>query len=205
MSCEAICPVPLLSFAYLNCKNYTINKKTRQLPTLPPGYPGSTIGTKGLNFRVRNGNGCFPFVMVAGIIFPCVLKFSGDISQGRPWGHPQKGHARKDVPFGNVPGSALGGAPYTDIAFFCLDKLYGQVSRAISTGKLNPLPDLHTQPIKHVVSMCPSALAGGRSNLGECFPLICFQRLSLPNIATQRCSWRNNWHTRGSSIPVLSY
>jgi hypothetical protein len=41
-------------------------KKTRQRPTLPLGAPSSTIGTKGLNFRVRNGNGCFPFVMVAG-------------------------------------------------------------------------------------------------------------------------------------------
>ena len=41
--------------------------------------------------------------------------------------------------------------------------------------------------------------------LGRGFPLRCFQRLSLPNIATRRCSWRNNRITRGSSIPVLSY
>ena len=27
----------------------------------------------------------------------------------------------------------------------------------------------------------------------------------LPNIANQPCTWRYNWHTRGSSIPVLSY
>ena len=37
------------------------------------------------------------------------------------------------------------------------------------------------------------------------FPLRCFQRLSLPNVANQPCTWRYNWHTRGSSIPVLSY
>ena len=37
------------------------------------------------------------------------------------------------------------------------------------------------------------------------FPLRCFQRLSLPYVANQRCSWRNNWHTRGTSVPVLSY
>ena len=36
-------------------------------------------------------------------------------------------------------------------------------------------------------------------------PLRCFQRLSLPNVANQPCTWRDNWHTRGSSIPVLSY
>src|SRR6266568_1189739 len=36
----------------------------RQRPTLPPGYPDSTIGAGGLNFRVRNGNGCLPSAMV---------------------------------------------------------------------------------------------------------------------------------------------
>jgi len=45
----------------------------------------------------------------------------------------------------------------------------------------------------------------GRSHLGVGFTLRCFQRLSLPNVATQRCHWRDNWCTRGSSIPVLSY
>ena len=48
-------------------------------------------------------------------------------------------------------------------------------------------------------------LPGGKPHLETCFPLRCFQRLSLPNVANQPCSWRNNWHTRGSSIPVLSY
>ena len=48
-------------------------------------------------------------------------------------------------------------------------------------------------------------LRGGKPHLETCFPLRCIQRLSLPNVANQPCSWRNNWHTRGSSIPVLSY
>ena len=43
-------------------------KKTRQRPTLPPSCPGSTIGTGGLNFRVRKGNGCGPAVTVTGIL-----------------------------------------------------------------------------------------------------------------------------------------
>src|SRR6188768_104642 len=42
-------------------------KKSRQRPTLPPGYPGSTIGAGGLNGRVRNGNGCDPSAMVTGM------------------------------------------------------------------------------------------------------------------------------------------
>ena len=37
------------------------------------------------------------------------------------------------------------------------------------------------------------------------FPLRCFQRLSLPYIATQLCRWHDNWSTRGTSTPVLSY
>src|SRR5687768_1896743 len=48
-------------------------------------------------------------------------------------------------------------------------------------------------------------LPGGKPHLETCFPLRCIQRLSLPNVANQPCSWQNNWHTRGSSIPVLSY
>src|SRR5512143_164278 len=32
----------------------------RQRPTLPHGFPCSTIGSGGLNFRVRDGNGCDP-------------------------------------------------------------------------------------------------------------------------------------------------
>src|SRR5205814_1485161 len=39
-------------------------KGARQRPTLPPGYPGSTIGAGGLNFRVRKGNGCLPSAIV---------------------------------------------------------------------------------------------------------------------------------------------
>ncbi len=58
----------------------------------------------------------------------------------------------------------------------------------------------------------PSGLLGAfntsgvwRSHLEAGFPLRCFQRLSHPNVAKQRCTWRYNCHTRGSSVPVLSY
>ena len=37
-------------------KKYEGIKKARQLPTLPSPERNSTIGTKGLNFCVRNGN-----------------------------------------------------------------------------------------------------------------------------------------------------
>ena len=35
-------------------------KRSHRRATLPPGRPGSTIAEAGLNFRVRNGNGCGP-------------------------------------------------------------------------------------------------------------------------------------------------
>lgn len=49
-------------------------------------------------------------------------------------------------------------------------------------------------------------LKGARNPyLGAGFPLRCFQRLSLPNVANQPRHWRDDWHTRGSSTQVLSY
>src|SRR5215472_283092 len=43
----------------------------RRRPTLPRGPPRSTIGAEGLNFRVRNGTGCFPFAMAAETLWRC--------------------------------------------------------------------------------------------------------------------------------------
>jgi hypothetical protein len=94
----------------------------------------------------------------------------------------------------------------TENCFSAPSKFYGQAERAISTGKLRVLPLFHLQPINQVVFLGPSyPLRVGRSHLEECFPLICIQRLSLPNFATERCHWHDSSNTRGSSIPVLSY
>ena len=43
-----------------------LQQLSRQRPTLPGGCPPSTIGAGGLNFRVRDGNGCGPTAMVTG-------------------------------------------------------------------------------------------------------------------------------------------
>ena len=73
--------------------------------------------------------------------------------------------------------------------------------RGISTGKLHTLLCLHIRPINVVVFH--DSRRKPRFEAG--FPLRCFQRLSLPRIATRRCRWRDNRYTRGASIPVLSY
>src|ERR1700733_9352 len=41
-------------------------EKSRRRPTLPGGYPPSTIGAGGLNCRVRNGYGCLSAAMATG-------------------------------------------------------------------------------------------------------------------------------------------
>ena len=76
-----------------------------------------------------------------------------------------------------------------------------QDNRAISTGKLNALPHLHTRPINVVVYHGSQ----GRTRFEVGFSLRCLQRLSRPYIATLHCSWRHNSSTRGTFIPVLSY
>ena len=76
-----------------------------------------------------------------------------------------------------------------------------QVTRPISTARLNRLPCVDLPPINVLVSDGPEV----RTDLEVGFALRCFQRLSIPNIATLRCRWRDNRYTRGSSTPVLSY
>src|SRR5208283_1365632 len=81
----------------------------------------------------------------------------------------------------------------TENCFSAPSKFYGQAERAISTGKLHALLHFHLQPINQVVFLGPSyPLRVGRSHLEECFPLICIQRLSLPNFATERCHWHDS-------------
>ena len=59
-----------------------------------------------------------------------------------------------------------------------------QAERMISTSRLNTLPHFHLKPINVVVSDDPS----GKTHLGRSLALRCFQRLSLPHLATRPCS-----------------
>ena len=49
-------------------------KEVRRRSTLPQGHPCSTIDAERLNFRVRNGTGCFPLAMVAETLLSYVNK-----------------------------------------------------------------------------------------------------------------------------------
>ncbi len=151
----------------------------RQRPTLPLSLPSSTIGAEELNFRVRDGNGCFLFAIATEKTLISCQKLLL-----RPFRYK---HIK---------------------TFNHLCQNCGQTSRPISTRKLNISLCLHIGPINLVIykgSLVPVFPPEGISNLEVGFPLRCFQRLSIPNLATQQCRWHDNWNTIGSSIPVLSY
>ena len=76
-----------------------------------------------------------------------------------------------------------------------------ELYRAISNARLHRLPGFHLRPIDVLVWHGPR----GRPRLEGGFLLRCLQQLSRPHLATQLCHWRDNWCTRGASIPVLSY
>jgi hypothetical protein len=76
----------------------------------------------------------------------------------------------------------------------------------VSTGNLKTFRLVQLRPINRVVY--PGSLAGKPAwnpRLGIGFTLRCFQRLSVPDIATQPCPKRDNWYTRGQSFSILSY
>ena len=175
---------------------------SRWCPALPLPGGGSTIGAGGLSFRVRYGSGRFPA--------RCGRRDGGGVwcaaPGGRPpvwgWGGLVLGCV-VDAGSGSPPASALARGRVCVCVWVCGS------CRPISTGRLSPLPGLHLRPIDPVVHWGPSTAPPGgavrRPGLGGGFPLRCLQRLPFPDVANQRCPWRDNWRTRGPSVPVLSY
>ena len=111
-----------------------------------------------LNGRVRDGNGCFQDAMVTGKIFYSNIEVNRKLISG--------------------------------FRRTCREKTWVSAVRHISTGQLSAFmySRLHFRPIDLLFLKVPYSLEGKRMvNLGVGFPLRCFQRLSLPDIATQRC------------------
>jgi len=76
----------------------------------------------------------------------------------------------------------------------------------VSTAQLKTSLPLHSRPINLVVFQGSLVLKRTtKPHLEGGFPLRCFQRLSLPNVATLRWPKRANRITRGWSNLVLSY
>ena len=49
-----------------------LQKGSRRRPTFPSSCPDSIIGAEGLNFRVRNGNGCIPLARATAKAVGCL-------------------------------------------------------------------------------------------------------------------------------------
>ena len=156
---------------------------------VPPWWGGGWVGS-----GLRSGRGWFVWCVSPFCLPPLLVRGGAPGCGGRP---------------------VAGVAPWCGVApcWGCSRVLWGGLCGVcscwpISTGRLSPLPGVHLRPIHPVVCWGPSATPVGvvwRPGLGGGFPLRCFQRLPVPNVANQRCPWRDNWRTRGSSVPVLSY
>ena len=161
-------------------------------PTLPQPGGCSTIGAAGLSFQVRNGGWAFP----------------------RCYDHHKSWCSTLSPPvlFGGVwvdRGLYSGCGSVFTVVLVHPALLVGWL---FSVGPLVPVGS--RAPRGASTSGLSTRSSGGglsphggawKPHLEAGFPLRCFQRLSLPNVANQPCTWRYNWHTRGSSIPVLSY
>ena len=98
---------------------------------------------------------------------------------------------------------------FADLSFHLSNKLYGyrikpyeQLVSVSLTSHNASTPDLSTSWSRTTLQ---GGLASGKTYLQAGFPLRCFQRLSLPDIATRQCDWHHNRYTSGPSTPVLSY
>src|ERR1700737_83270 len=97
----------------------------------PTRKPCSTIGSEGLNCRVRDGNGWGPFDVATGnFAYAQAMCRVGGGSRARPWSYR----------FGTKE----------------MEEKNDQAARAISTGQLNALQRLHLRPIDDDVFDGPS-------------------------------------------------
>ena len=153
----------------------------------------TTIGAEAFHFRVRNGTGWFHLALVTrgrpsskraglwgsealniGLIGPIGLIFI--ILAARSLTSTWR--------FSDLIGCWTAFSVIGASLVILIPKNRNQAERMISTSRLNVLPRFHLKPINVVVSDDPS----GKIHLGRGLALRCFQRLSLPHIATRPCS-----------------
>ena len=152
-----------------------LEKNSWQRPTLPHRIPCSTIGPGGLNYRVRDGIGCGP---------------SGKATRKN----------KKQLAVVRVKRDRCS-EPWSSKGKKVMVKPHGRLVLVSFTYYYASTPSLLPRGLRGAFRV----LRPGRPNLEVGFPLRCFQRLSIPDVATRRCGWCHNRNTRGQSNPVLSY
>ena len=175
----------------------------RRRATLPHPVGCSTIAVPGLSFRVRNGTGRLTWAMAAAnlLLYGQTLGSAGLVAAWEPDGGRDALVRLVFIPCslscGMVRSRMLAFQPGLDdcVAFRPLVPV-GSTPRGASTSGLSTT--CSAWGLQGPVVLWNAYLGAG-------FPLRCFQRLSLPNVANRPCHWRDNRHTRGSSTQVLSY
>jgi hypothetical protein len=160
-----------------------IAKGCRRRPTLPRSLDRSTIGAVGLNDRVRDGNECGPYALVASESIGTTIRGS-DCGRTNAMQHVDR-------------------AVLCDLMYLGVVKPHGRLGPLGSKGFTAIPPAAYrrdglSRPFRELEAL-------GKVHLGGSFPLRCIQRLSPPAIATRRCAWRHSRDTSGQSDPVLSY
>ena len=143
--------------------------------------------------------------------------FHGPVRNGKVWCHVAM-VARRSGLYGVAMGCA--GVEFRLNGLFSVWKkkfVWGLIALGLQGYRVKPYGQLVLVSLTHYCASTPSlstlwssttlqgGQASGRSHLQASFTLRCFQRLSLPHIATRRYHWRDNRYTRGASTPVLSY
>ena len=155
-------------------------------------YRPTTIGAAAFHFRVRNGTGWFHHALVTRGRSCCAMALRHRTSKPVLWG------LRGEAAWLGPPARSLASTWRYSLIWqcraiaFCLHGLFlltsdsknrNQAERMISTSRLHVLPRFHLKPINVVVFDDPS----GKIHLGRSLALRCFQRLSLPHLATRPC------------------
>ena len=177
----------------------------RRRATLPHPVGCSTIAVPGLSFRVRNGTGRLTWAMAAAnlLLYGQTLGSAGLWRPGNRTADADMSMFRLVARQCSLPSGAV-----------CRRKMRSPKESGNVSVAFRPLVPVGSTPRGASTSgLSTTCSAWGLQRLGaawnpylgEGFPLRCFQRLSLPNVANRPCHWRDNRHTRGSSTQVLSY
>ena len=190
--------------------NGPLRRVKRRRATLPHPVECSTIAVQGLSFRVRNGAGRLTLAMVAANLQ----------LEPAPGGRGKRTVAVREPESGResmlnvlrcIPAFSAAGKPMPQSDAMLPP---GHAREENGWGRRPPLVPVSSTPrgasTSGLSTTCSTwgvarPRAARNPNLGAGFPLRCFQRLSLPNVANRPCRWRDNRHTRGSSTQVLSY
>ena len=189
-------------------KSPGLSRVWKEAATYSPALHCSTIGAGGLNFSVRNGKRWDPAAITtwhdfrtdSSLLPHRAFLMEKDSCQPYEVTYFHKQNIIELIYFYQEDYTAQSlnrRPPHSD----CRRRETGRKLRAISSARL-----WRRRLYTCALSTSSSVTALVRSShLADGFALRCFQRLSVPDSDTRRCTWRHNRLTGGLSVTVLSY